>query len=53
VKTQMPYALTVGSVAVLLGTLPAAAGIPSFILFPAGILVLYFIVTYFGKTVDN
>lgn len=53
VKTQMPYALTVGSVAIFLGTLPAAMGISSFILFPAGIVILYFIVNYFGKTVEN
>ncbi len=53
VKTQMPYALTVGGVAIFLGTLPAAWGISSFILFPAGIIILYLIVTYFGKSVDN
>jgi Na+/H+ antiporter NhaC len=50
VKTQLPYALTVGGVSVVVGTLPAAYGIPGYIMFPAGILVLFLIVRYFGKS---
>ncbi|MDT8394116.1 MAG: Na+/H+ antiporter NhaC family protein [Bacteroidales bacterium] len=41
VRTQLPYALTVGIVAVFFGTLPAAYGISSFILFPLGLMLLY------------
>lgn len=41
VRTQLPYALTVGIVAVFFGTLPAAYGISSFILFPLGLILLY------------
>lgn len=51
VRTQLPYALSVGTVAVLVGTLPAAYGIPSYILFPIGIGFLFLIVHFFGKPV--
>ncbi len=50
VRTQMPYALTVGSVALLLGTIPSAFGVPFWITFPAGALVLYGIVHFFGRS---
>lgn len=50
VKTQLPYALTVGFVAVLIGTLPAAYGIPGYVLFPTGIVLLILVVKYFGKS---
>ncbi len=36
VKTQMPYAIVVGIIAVLLGTLPAGFGVPWYILLPLG-----------------
>lgn len=49
VRTQMPYALTVGAVAALVGILPGALGVPSWITFPAGIAVLYLIIKVFGK----
>ncbi len=53
VKTQMPYALTVGGVAICLGTIPAAFGVPTWILFPIAITVLFFIVKRFGKTIGE
>ena len=53
VKTQLPYALTVGAVALFIGTLPSAYGIPTWILFLVGAIVLYFIVSYFGKMPEN
>ena len=52
VKTQMPYALTVGTVSILLGTLPSGFGIPSWICFIISIATLYFIVQFAGKKVD-
>ncbi len=52
VRTQLPYALTVGLVATFLGTLPAAYGVPSYILFVVNLIVLYFIVVIFGKKVE-
>ncbi|MCK4569476.1 MAG: hypothetical protein KAT76_04245, partial [Bacteroidales bacterium] len=51
VRTQLPYALTVGVVSVIAGTLPAAFGISSYILFPAGLLILFLTVLFLGKKV--
>lgn len=49
VRTQLPYALTVGAVAIFIGTIPAAYGVPSYILFPAGLLILFLVVRFVGK----
>jgi Na+/H+ antiporter NhaC len=51
VRTQMPYALTVGLVSILLGTIPAAFGIPFWISLPIAIFALYLIVQLKGKKV--
>lgn len=53
VKTQMPYALTVGAVAALFGFLPAGFGISAFYLLPIGVLVLFIIVNLFGKKTEK
>lgn len=53
VKTQMPYALTVGSIAVLGGTIPAAFGINAFITFPLCIATLFIIVKYVGIKIND
>lgn len=52
VRTQMPYALTVGAVSIFLGTIPAALGFPILPLFIIGLAVLYGIVVWRGKTVE-
>jgi Na+/H+ antiporter NhaC len=51
VRSQMPYALTVGGVALFGGILPASFGAPSWLLFPICIALLYFIVIRVGKKV--
>ena len=51
VRTQMPYALTVGGVAMLIGVLPTAMGLPSWAAFLAGFLALFLIVRFVGKKV--
>lgn len=51
VRTQLPYALTVGGVAIFAGTLPAAYGISPLILFPLSIVLLYLIIRIFGKKI--
>ena len=51
VRTQMPYALTVGSVALLLGVLPTALGLPSWVAFLMAFSVLWLIVRWVGKKV--
>jgi uncharacterized protein YneF (UPF0154 family) len=45
----MPYALTVGGIAIAIGTIPAAYGIPAIVTFPAGIILLYLIAHFLGK----
>ena len=49
VRTQLPYALTVGSVAIILGLLPAAYGISSWILIPLGFTTLFLVVKLIGR----
>ncbi len=49
VRTQIPYALTVGGVAIIIGTIPSSYGIPFYILFPIGLIVMYLILVFFGK----
>lgn len=51
VSTQLPYALTVGGVALLLGVLPSALGLPSWIAFIIAAGVLWCIVRFIGKKV--
>ena len=51
VRTQMPYALTLGGVAVLLGVLPTSLGLPSWVAFLAGFAVLWLVVHFVGKKV--
>lgn len=52
VKTQMPYAVTVGTIAIIIGSIPAAMGVSSLITFPVGLAVLYGIVQFIGKPVE-
>ncbi|MBA3901057.1 MAG: Na+/H+ antiporter NhaC family protein [Bacteroidetes bacterium] len=49
VRTQLPYALTVGAVAILAGTVPAGFGISSLITYPIGILLVFLIIHFVGK----
>lgn len=49
VQTQMPYALSVAAIALLIGILPASYGVPGYLLFPIGIVALWFILRQFGK----
>ena len=51
VSTQMPYALTVGAVALLFGVLPSAFGLPSWIAFLLSVAVLGLVVRLLGKPV--
>ena len=49
VRTQLPYAIAVGMVALLLGTLPTGFGLPWWIALILGIGVLFLILRIFGK----
>ncbi|MCI4666850.1 MAG: Na+/H+ antiporter NhaC family protein [Bacteroidia bacterium] len=49
VRTQLPYALVVGVIAILVGTIPSAFGIPTWICFLFGVAALFVIIRYYGK----
>ncbi len=53
VRTQAPYALTAAGIAILLGTLPAGLGIPSWISLIAGAVVIILLVGFVGKKIDS
>lgn len=49
VRTQMPYAMTVGLVALFAGYIPVGFGVPAILVFPVDILLLYLIIRIIGK----
>ena len=49
VRTQLPYAMTVGGVAILLGSIMTALGSPWWIGMSLGLLVLWLILRFIGK----
>lgn len=51
VRTQMPYAITVGGVSLLCGILPAGLGLPAWACFAIGIAALWCIVRFVGKKI--
>ena len=53
VRTQIPYALLGGMVAILLGVLPAGFGLPWFLLLPCGIITLVVVHRFLGKPVAD
>ena len=52
VRTQLPYAMTVGLIGLLFGTLPAGFGMPTWILFPVGMVILFLIIIFLGKKTE-
>ena len=50
VKSQMPYALTVGSVALIIGIIPSSFGLNPFIGLVLSVVALFFIVKRFATT---
>ena len=53
VRTQLPYALTVGLVALLLGTLPTGYNVPWWIMLPVCAAVLFAVVRFVGEPVES
>lgn len=53
VKTQLPYALTVGGVSLLCGFIPAGYGLNPFISLLIGIVVLFGLIKLIGKKTDH
>ena len=53
VRTQMPYALISGSIALFVGTVPAGFGIPWWILLGLGFVLLFLIINTYGTRTDT
>ena len=53
VRTQMPYALLVGIVAVGVGTIPGGYGLPPWISLILGAVILLAVLRYFGRSADQ
>jgi len=53
VRTQMPYALMVGTVAIALGTIPAGYGLSPWISIVVGGALLFFLLRFFGRKADE
>ena len=52
VATQFPYAMIVGSIALLLGTIPAGYGWSPLLIIPIGVLMIFTVIFLFGKRVN-
>jgi Na+/H+ antiporter NhaC len=52
VRTQLPYALLVGIVALGIGTIPGGFGMPPWISIVVGIVVLWGVLKFFGKKAE-
>ena len=53
VRTQIPYAMTVGAAALLLGLIPSGFGVSPWITLPIGAVVLVGVLFVFGKKVED
>ncbi len=49
VKTQMPYALTVGGISLFIGIIPTALGLSPWIAFPLCMVFLFLIIRFIGR----
>lgn len=52
VRTQMPYALLVATVSILLGTIPVGFGVSPWLLLPAGVVALIVLLLVLGRRAD-
>lgn len=53
VRTQLPYALAVGAVAILCGSLPVALGLPWWLGLLFGSILLWLLLRFFGQLDDD
>ena len=53
VRTQLPYALTVGVVGLLLGTIPTGYNVPWWVMLPICAAVLFAIIRFVGQPVED
>ncbi len=53
VRTQMPYAMLVGTVAIAVGTIPGGYGFPPLLSSVLGVAILIGVLRYFGRKADD
>lgn len=53
VRTQMPYAILVGVVTILIGTIPGGYGFPPLLSIVIGAALLFGILWFFGRNADR
>ena len=53
VRTQLPYALTVGAISLVVGIIPGAFGVPFYLTLPLGLGLLFGVIQVFGKPVPD
>ncbi|MEO1201792.1 MAG: Na+/H+ antiporter NhaC family protein, partial [Pseudomonadota bacterium] len=53
VRTQLPYALTVGAVAIFIGTIPGGFGFSPWLSMLVGLAILTALLRYAGKSADR
>ena len=53
VRTQLPYALLVGIVAIGIGTIPAGYGVPPWVSLIVGAVILLSVLRFFGRRADE
>jgi len=53
VRTQIPYAVTVALISIIVGYIPLAFGVPGWICMIAGLIVAWLVIMQFGKKIDS
>src|SRR5690606_2845850 len=53
VRTQLPYALAVGAIGMAVGDIPTSFGLSPFVSLPIGIALLYLLLRFFGRKVED
>jgi len=53
VRTQIPYALIVGAIAVAFGTVPGGYGVPPWVSLLVGGVAMYVVLRFFGRRADD
>jgi Na+/H+ antiporter NhaC len=53
VRTQLPYALAVGAVAMLIGDIPTSYGLHPAVSLPIGLVLLFLMLRFFGRNAEE
>jgi len=53
VRTQLPYAISAGLIALVLGALPAGLGVPLWVCLPAGIVAVVALIAFVGQRCET